>query len=1384
VVFEAEREEVLFLSARRGRQCAEYLCYTSGRTLERDDLTGEHRALLARVLGVAVTEAATANWAARSQAEQQTTESGPVTGEEAAQARNLGGFDLLSVLGQGGMGKVYRAWQPSLGRMVALKCLLRAGDARAEARFAREIRALGRVEHPHLVKIFTSGSEGEQWFYAMELVEGVPLSAVCDRLQAHGSQAAVVDLRTWHESLSTACEESRKEEQPLGPSEALGRAPAPAREPAERGAATAGARLAAALAGRGYLGGAAELVRQVAEAAHALHEGGVVHRDIKPGNIIVSPDGSQAVLMDLGLAQIADEADGRLTRTRQFVGTLRYASPEQVLASARLDRRSDVYSLGVTLWELLTLRPMYGATDQTPTFEVEKRITFGEPERVRPYNPTVPADLEAVVMKCLEKDSARRYPTARELADDLGRYLAGEPVKARPLGPVRRGLRWVRRRPAVVAAAAALLLAAAVAAAAYRYWDAHARVKVTYTANNIRRWGVLEEVGQPSADQVRHRAASYKFYRRGGLLETVEVVNAAGQPVGQHGFAGLVQGKPDATQVRRACRYEYRRDDKGALTEVVASDRVGEVVWVLHYTGPGTAHYTDRRGYARPVGGTGAAYVQMTYDADGWPLETRFFDVQGRPQPDGEGRFGLRDTCDWPRHILESTILGADGQPAAGKDGFLTERTTFDAAGNIAETAYLGLDGRPALHKNGYVRIVNTYDAYGNVTRSSYLGTDGKPALHRDGYAGFTLAYDGGNPTEETFLDGGGQPAACRFGYARIAFGWDGQGNCTGMKFYDALGQPCLHSYGHAALVTTWDEHGNRTSDAYFDPDGRPTPCKDGFARVTRTYDDHGRMTEARYLDADGRPALHKDGNAGMTRKYDDGDNLVEQAYFDEQDRPARIKDGSARWSARYDDHGNRVEAAYWDENGHLIRAKAGYAKLTAKYDERGNRTEEAYFDDKDDPTRNAQGFARRVTKYDDRGNVIDSLYYDADNKRTADVNGVARWQAEYDARGNRIREASFGIDGKPVRSKLSGYASFTAEYDERGNQVAVAYLDENDKPLRLAEGYARMTSRYDARGDRIEVRYLDPGGKLVRCTDGVAQVVIRYDERGNRVEESYLDENGQPVRHKYSGARCRMRYDARGNQTEIAFYDLDNKLVRNNNGYARRESKYDPRGNCVEEAYFDEHDKPGLVDPGYARWTAGYDARGNKVEVTYFSTDGSLARLNEGWSHALFRYDNVGNLIERTATGLDGSQGFTKTVAKFGANGKVVELAYFAGDRPAVSRVTGYARRTAVYDDQGNWIDTTCFDVDGRPVPTRVVIKDVERGGPGARLGLKAGDVLLTYDHRDVVNVPRFMSARRSEPADSPPKELGVLREGKELPLQVPHGRLGIDLEDRVVPN
>jgi serine/threonine protein kinase len=342
----------------------------------------------------------------------------PATGEGAsaeAGRRRFGEFEVVEMLGRGGMGTVLRGWQPILERPVALKYLPPHFPANPDARerFLREIRILGRARHPSLVQIYGSGVADGSLFYAMEFIEGTTLGTLQQRLERDGRGPAGIDLRAWHEAVSDAC----------------GTFP-----PSNLGA----------MAGRPPFGRLAEIVRQIGGAAHALHQAGVVHRDIKPDNIMITAGGARAVLTGLGIAKEGVN-EGGLTREGGFVGTPRYASPEQVQgAENRIDGRSDVYSLGIVLWELLTLRHLRGGGHP---LEILERALDEDPEPVRRYNARVPPDLEAICLRCLRRDRDKRYATAQELADDLERFLAGKPVAVRPRPFLGRVAAWLSRPP-------------------------------------------------------------------------------------------------------------------------------------------------------------------------------------------------------------------------------------------------------------------------------------------------------------------------------------------------------------------------------------------------------------------------------------------------------------------------------------------------------------------------------------------------------------------------------------------------------------------------------------------------------------------------------------------------------------------------------------------------------------------------------------------------------------------------------------------------------------------------------------------------------------------------------------------------------------------------
>jgi serine/threonine protein kinase len=257
---------------------------------------------------------------------------------------------------------------------------------------------------------------------------------------------------------------------------------------------------------------AAELVRRLAEALAYAHRQGVVHRDVKPANVLVDEQG-EPHLTDFGLAARREGAE-RLTQDGAVLGTPVYLSPEQAGGRAGAAcPASDQYSLGVVLYELLTGQPPFAGPTELLIFHHLNT----DPPSPRKANRAVPRDLETVCLKCLAKAPERRYAGCQELADDLRRWLEGEPIRARRPSLRERLAKWRRRRPAAAAlAGAGLALLLAAAALGLWYWDRYLRLKVEYYANHVSRYGVKEGVGRLSEAQARRRGLTYKFLLRGG----------------------------------------------------------------------------------------------------------------------------------------------------------------------------------------------------------------------------------------------------------------------------------------------------------------------------------------------------------------------------------------------------------------------------------------------------------------------------------------------------------------------------------------------------------------------------------------------------------------------------------------------------------------------------------------------------------------------------------------------------------------------------------------------------------------------------------------------------------------------------------------------------
>jgi eukaryotic-like serine/threonine-protein kinase len=356
----------------------------------------------------------------------------PQAPTETGRAKRLGDYEIIREVGRGGMGVVYEARQLSLNRQVALKVLPFAAmlDERQIARFRTEAQAAAQLHHPNIVPVHAVGQERGVHYFAMQFIAGQSLEHAIDELRGVASpNDPTLSTSQLAESVKTR----------------------PQREYDTAVESAFSTRVSTH--SRTYCHSVARLMLQAADALDHAHQLGVIHRDVKPSNLLLDRSG-KLWITDFGLARI--QSDSGVTISGDIVGTIRYMSPEQAAGdSALVDARTDVYALGATLYELLTLRPAHVGNGRQ---EILRHIELVEPASPRSLNPSVPFDLETITLRALSKARDERYPTARALADDLRRFLNGEPTQARRPTAIDRAAKWALRHRKVVALAATFLV--------------------------------------------------------------------------------------------------------------------------------------------------------------------------------------------------------------------------------------------------------------------------------------------------------------------------------------------------------------------------------------------------------------------------------------------------------------------------------------------------------------------------------------------------------------------------------------------------------------------------------------------------------------------------------------------------------------------------------------------------------------------------------------------------------------------------------------------------------------------------------------------------------------------------------------------------------------
>ncbi len=421
-------------------------------------------------------------------------------------SRTVGEYRLVRELGQGGMGTVYEATHEATGQKVALKLMskhLVRGEAHRK-RFDREMIVATMLDHPGVTSLLDFGEHEGEPYYVMEYVEGWPLDLVPQEILLKLGEQGTVNLIADMEHLLLPGGGGLERERPQQPPKRL-----------DEGISARGK--TQLLFGKRHFSYIAGLVLQAADALHYAHERGVIHRDIKPSNLMLTPEGKIKIL-DFGLAKAVDLET--LTTTGEFFGTPAYMSPEQAAGEvSQIDRRSDVYSLGITLYQLLT-----GTTPFTgETRTVTSAILNKEPIEPRKLDRQIPRALNAVVSKAIEKRREDRYQSSKELADDLRRYLSGIKVKAK-----QGSLRWrakralaKRKKEAILVSSSLLVIAAAFAGV------------LLYRHSRQQRYDRLLSAASDSIENGRFARAAEFLREAKGLYDTTEVRLKLWQALGQ-----------------------------------------------------------------------------------------------------------------------------------------------------------------------------------------------------------------------------------------------------------------------------------------------------------------------------------------------------------------------------------------------------------------------------------------------------------------------------------------------------------------------------------------------------------------------------------------------------------------------------------------------------------------------------------------------------------------------------------------------------------------------------------------------------------------------------------------------------------------------------------
>ncbi|MEO6741854.1 MAG: AAA-like domain-containing protein [Chthoniobacteraceae bacterium] len=831
-------------------------------------------------------------------------------------------------------------------------------------------------------------------------------------------------------------------------------------------------------------------------------------------------------------------------------------------------------------------------------------------------------------------------------------------------------------------------------------------------------------------------------------------------------------------------RYEY--DPKGKLTHVAYLDASGAPFHIgdgytdlsIEYDDEGLVKMRRWTGFPKQLP---FAINLSRYNAAGEITDDDYLDANAKPARGPSGWASMRGELDAQGRTVRLVWLDPAGKQDRGTAMFSEVRYTYGTVGKEKETFSSGYD--PA---RGYAQRRQRANVRGTLVEDQFLDSEGKPAKGPDGYSlRQTEDDDKGRNLRVRCFDAAGQPTGDAEGYSERKFVWSGAG-----EEHDVTLTNVDPSRPFATGLYRYDSGSHLIESRYFDADGKPTSNALGAARVRFTNDAKGRVSVESYFDAEGSPATCKEGYALKRMTYNARGQLETESYFDADMNPTRSKDGGLRTRVVHDESGRVIERRYEDTDPAL-----GYALIVMKLDPAGRTTERAIFNAAGAPASTKTVAPLQRYQYDAAGRLIHLAYLDASGLPFRVSDGYTDFYVEYDTEGRARTKRWTGFP------PTVPFVVNITRYNVAGDVTNDDYFDANGKPTGGPSGWASMRSEFDTQGRASRMVWLDASGKQARGTALFSEMRYTYGTVGK--EKETISSGYDPAK---SYAQRRQRTNVRGTLVEDQFLDSNGKPAKGPDGYSLRQTEDDEKGRTLRIRCFDTAGQPAADRDGYNEqkfvWSGvgeeheitltnadpsrpfataifHYDSANDLIAVRYLAADGAAGNDGDGSSFVRMEKDGKGRIVRTRWLAADGSPARSKV----GFNERVVT--YDKGGRRTHDVATGFAESSGIaklvreYNEKNEIARSFYLDAQDKPVQMRIFVDKVMPDGEAARVGLKVGDLLLTYEGHAV---PDLKTLREQIGAPGPNRRtLRVWREGKVVPLSVAPGLLGIQLDEHV---